>query len=189
MGELLYDYKGGRLAPPTTNTVVLDKRIGEDPASKELVDRFKVDLAFQRAHGSPAAAPKAKGAVQWASGAACVDCHAPALQAWIHSGHAHAYESLVKNHDEVREECLKCHVLGLGTSGGFDVRSPKIEMANVQCESCHGPGLRHAMAKASDRKKGIVARPDEKVCRTCHDSKQDPNFKFSVAWPKIRHGL
>ncbi|MBZ0263062.1 hypothetical protein K8I28_00210 [bacterium] len=93
----------------------------------------------------------------------CVGCHESAVEGWMHTHHAEAYEDLVAEGNETNLYCVKCHVTGFDaevaygdtevtTPGpdmhGFDDYWPpetaedsmRVEMlAGVGCESCHGP--------------------------------------------------
>ena len=86
------------------------------------------------------------------------------------------------------EKCLECHVTGYGKGKREFKKSFKIE-SGVQCESCHGPGERHAKARfayASKHGKSeeyvavpedeIVAEPPVKTCLSCHNDRS-PSFK------------
>lgn len=89
-------------------------------------------------------------------------------------------------------ECLDCHTSGL------DVRydrtthqwSTKFADAGVACESCHGPGARHAATKAA----ADIVRPDEldrdrslAVCGNCHGPRE-PIYPFLDAKHRFRPG-
>lgn len=86
-------------------------------------------------------------------------------------------------------KCLKCHVTAYGETkkefkASFD---PKL---GVQCETCHGPGEKHAKARfkeASKQKGGadkhidipddeIIKRPGFETCLKCHNE-ESPSFK------------
>jgi hypothetical protein len=61
--------------------------------------------------------------------------------------------------DYTKEEfCLKCHVTGYGEPGGFTTFEETPEMANVQCEMCHGPGSIYSRMML--KKKGTYRRED-----------------------------
>jgi len=94
-----------------------------------------------------------------------------------------------------KASCIRCHVVGYdksATNNGFDEvaaaegwtfpDTPLVatnwdnmvenypnsaNMANIQCENCHGPGSRHNSA-VSDNK--IVVSYESGVCAKCHDS-------------------
>jgi len=85
--------------------------------------------------------------------------------------------------------CIKCHTTGYdvnAANNGFDDRPfvfpdtlfpgmydsmktafpDAMKLANIQCESCHGPGSQH-MGNITDSK--MVKTLDEKNCAWCHD--------------------
>ena len=106
----------------------------------------------------------------------CVECHAEINQLWSQTGHANAYNSLLDSKQQDLPACLQCHVVGYGETGGFLDQELTLELAGVQCESCHSPGKRHF--DAPDDLHHIIRLPTEKDCRTCHTTGQDPHFDF-----------
>ena len=117
----------------------------------------------------------------------CQNCHKEIVAQWRTTKHAQAFQTLVNTRDDAREECLKCHVLGLGTPGGYRPAAPQPTLVDVQCENCHGSAVKHAMAATADRKGSVIGHPDAKVCGRCHNAERDPGFNFKVAWEKIKH--
>ena len=113
---------------------------------------------------------------QYVGWKACVDCHAEISQSWNQTRHANAYDSLVNSRQQDLPACLQCHVVGYGKTGGFLDQELTLELAGVQCESCHGSGKRHI--DAPDDTHHIIRSPTEKDCRTCHTTGQDPHFDF-----------
>jgi hypothetical protein len=111
----------------------------------------------------------------------CARCHQSIFVDWKRTAHAHAFETLVKNHREHDPECLPCHVTGFETAGGFLGGAPYQDMRQVQCESCHGMGTLHDMTGALD------PDPGEAACRRCHTPEMSPEFDFARYWPPIAH--
>jgi hypothetical protein len=106
----------------------------------------------------------------------CVACHAEISQLWSQTRHANAYDSLLNSRQQDLPACLQCHVVGYGETGGFLDQELTLELAGVQCESCHGSGKGHI--DAPDGMHDIIRSPTEKDCRTCHTTGQDPHFDF-----------
>ena len=100
------------------------------------------------------------------------------------------------------EGCLKCHTTGFGKPGGFKSIAETSNLANVQCEGCHGPGSEYAKVMKENKKKWktegytseelkkvglVIPSEDEKGCKVCHgedspftekvDAKHKFNFK------------
>jgi len=127
---------------------------------------------------------------------------------WSKSLHAEAYKVLTS--DKAKEvakkaglkkpaaespECLGCHTVTADAKlldKTFDVKE------GVTCEACHGAGSAYkSMSVMKDKAKAITAglvmykdeKEMEKKCVTCHNDKSPTfkGFKFSDAWPKIKH--
>jgi len=138
----------------------------------------------------------------------CKACHIKQYKSWADTAMATSFESLkpgVKaaekqkagidpakdyTHDSM---CLECHTTGYGKPGGFTSIEETPNLANVQCESCHGPGgnYREIMKKNKEFKMAdiksvgfIMPSEDEQGCLICHgerspfNEKVDPKYKF-----------
>ena len=117
-------------------------------------------------------------------GATCAGCHAAEDQIWSKSRHAHAMATLENKNQQFDNECIRCHVVGF-EKGGFQSLITTPQFANVQCESCHGPGREHA-GNPGGKPSGQMVTPAG--CVQCHAPPNDDSFDFSVYWPKIKHG-
>jgi hypothetical protein len=105
----------------------------------------------------------------------CLSCHQPQQENWKKTGHARAFQTLVREKRETDHTCLPCHTTGFGEVSGFaDV------LENVQCESCHGPRRGHP----EDGKKGPAV--SEKPCLVCHNPAKSPNFDYRPYLAKVR---
>jgi len=178
--------KDHHIADTSTREFALDTDVGEDSTMTDLVDQYKHQLAVDRGETSLRGG-KYDIAPSYATFQVCGSCHKEIMQSWQQTAHSHAYTTLVKNGDEQKEECVKCHVLGMGSAGGFDPKSPQPILMDVQCESCHGSGVKHSMASKADKKGSILAKPGPEICLNCHTAKWDPNFNYAEKWAKIKH--
>ena len=115
--------------------------------------------------------------------AACMKCHANAAKVWKKSQHSHALRTLIKEGHARDPDCVGCHVVGLTKLTGFKSVAATPQLANVGCESCHGPGAAHS-AKPKFVKMGKVGAAS---CAPCHDPENSPNFDFQTYWKKIKH--
>jgi hypothetical protein len=85
----------------------------------------------------------------------CRLCHMPHFDSWSETKMSHAFELLKpgiraeakrkagldpEQDYSTDENCLRCHVTGLGKPGGFLSIEETPDMVGVQCEMCHGPG-------------------------------------------------
>ena len=114
--------------------------------------------------------------------------------------------------DHYGPDCVSCHVTGFNNrpeavNGGFDdlareagwtlpeeltagnwedmvAEFPQVaKLANVQCESCHGPGAAHAGAGGDPSKIGVGL--DYGTCAQCHA--EDPYHVFPQQWEVSAH--
>lgn len=112
----------------------------------------------------------------------CKDCHEEDYEKWKASRHASAIKTLEKTNQHYDPECVRCHTTGAYQRGGFINLKETPDLADVQCESCHGPGYAHTQKPA----KGY-GKLQEEVCRSCHTEDLDPDFNYEEAWARIEH--
>jgi predicted CXXCH cytochrome family protein len=97
----------------------------------------------------------------------CVDCHAEEAGLWVHTIHATAYDELLDTSEADLPICLPCHTVGYGKPSGFvDIESTP-QLANVQCECCHGPGSNH---NADPIGAPLTIEYGAALCGECHQS-------------------
>jgi len=124
----------------------------------------------------------ANGERRYATSRHCLTCHEQAAEAWQNSRHARAFDAVVKRGQQYDPECIGCHVLGYGKEGGFVSIDQTPELANVQCENCHGTGLDHV----ADTQPSYGGRASAS-CVRCHVEDFSPNFQYGPYWAKIAH--
>ena len=137
----------------------------------------------------------------------CKACHLKQYKSWEQTKMATSFENLKPGMKEEAKKkagldpgkdytqdtnCVRCHTTGYG-KGGYVSMDKTPNLANVQCESCHGPGgdYRVIMKKnkefelADVRQAGlIIPSEDERGCLECHGSdspfneKIDPQYRF-----------
>ncbi len=153
--------------------------------------------------------------VEFVGSQKCQRCHEADYAIWQNSRHSHAYDSLV-NHAKkptLRQfdgECVICHTIGFAYASGYKNAELTPNLKDVGCENCHGPGSLHVAqpnnpafygdqspwkSKPTDRVMLADGKYDstvllkiDGVCQKCHDTDNDPKFKFEEYWPKITHG-
>lgn len=118
----------------------------------------------------------------YAGSETCGDCHKKAYKVWGESRHAKALASLERVGHDFDPDCVSCHVTGLSSKKGFVSREATPALANVGCESCHGPLADHAKSPRSKR-------PDKALvlCTSCHDTGHSTQFNYEAYWSKIAH--
>ena len=112
--------------------------------------------------------------------AACSGCHAATYAGWAETNHADARDRKLAdlNGHYTPASCDECHTVGFDTTvdnGGFD-ENPIQAMANIQCESCHGPASAHVAGNGDVSE--ISVSYGEDVCMQCHveDSAYHPQM-------------
>lgn len=133
---------------------------------------------FFKIHGG---APNYSGYPDTHGEPVCIDCHEMPASQFPGTAHAHALDSLKSIGMDQNPGCLPCHSVGFGLSSGFQVDS-NTHLANVQCESCHGPAGNHAMAPSSQFP---VVTYQSSLCAGCHTDAHHPT---ADEWRESRHG-
>lgn len=120
---------------------------------------------------------------------ACGDCHAGSHAKWRATGHARDYAGL-PDADRSDPACLRCHVTGYGERSGYRRGGGERDLANVGCESCHGPGADHGRSARPEfvpTRTGGECPPCEvnRICRLCHTPERSPRFDLGSALAEI----
>lgn len=118
----------------------------------------------------------------------CRACHPGQTEFWRKTGHARAWQTLAAVNQQFNMNCLVCHVTlpAYDKTTGYNTEQRLALLPatfnNVGCESCHGPGKKHARQpnRVGMRKAGAT------VCLTCHTPEHDNNFVFKHKLKKIR---
>ncbi len=122
----------------------------------------------------------------------CGNCHIDKQTEWKQTAHAHAWATLQQS-GGAQPVCEACHsVNGRGNPlpdsahvGYLAVADPRY--VNVQCESCHGPGLTHVSDPKPDNVPlaSVAVGVDlERGCGECHNGTHHP---FVEEWSKSPH--
>jgi len=113
----------------------------------------------------------------------CLTCHLDAFEVYRGTAHARAFETLSTQFVHRDTNCVGCHVTGYLEAGGFSgirARGARIDLIDVQCEACHGPGSQH-------NRDGSYLELAARSCVQCHTENEDPDFDFKRDWQKIEH--
>lgn len=118
----------------------------------------------------------------------CGNCHADKQADWQQTAHADAWAMLPAN---AAESCKNCHSVGeLGNTvtgaAGYAATHDSI-YHDVQCESCHGPGLQHVTGVVNANLIRPLARlsmPGDGTCADCHSGQHQP---FVEEWQQSDH--
>ena len=123
----------------------------------------------------------------------CGNCHMGQQAAWVETGHADAWESL-QGSGHAAAMCEGCHTVSeLGNmpeaQGGWST-TKDTRYYDVQCESCHGPGLAHVSNPSNATIPSVLAPMAAGVdmktgCIECHNGTHHP---YGDEWASSMHG-
>jgi hypothetical protein len=138
----------------------------------------------------------------------CKVCHIKIFKSWQETPHARAIDTLKPGvAAEAKKKakldpakdytndpvCLQCHTTGNNPA-----------FAGIQCEACHGPGVKYSAASIMNKSKwsespdaqrklaveaGLITKPGQKTCVACHNEKS-PTFKpfdFKARVELVKH--
>lgn len=189
LGELrFYTDREGMVDRFTVRYVELDEVVPDHPGMAEMTlkARREIDAVQTRMAEEEARAWLAKtkdGASPYVLSETCGKCHVAEYETWKGSLHANAFAALETRRRVYDAACVGCHSLGFQKEGFVNIKATP-QYANVQCESCHGPGAAHI----ADPKAGGYKTPSKnESCLVCHDRENSPDFDFARYWPVIEH--
>ncbi len=190
LGELrFYVDKEGTVDRFTARYVELDEVIPDDPQLLAITKqaRKEIDIVQNRLAEEEAKAFVAANGNQpspYVTSEACAKCHKTEYDIWQKSRHSKAFAALETKQRTFDAACIGCHSLGFQKPGGFVNIKATEHLANVQCESCHGPGAEH-VAKPTVALYKTPAKNES--CLICHDRENSPDFDFAKYWPVVAH--
>lgn len=118
----------------------------------------------------------------------CQDCHDEEYERFQkYSKKAHSWESIELMRSNLKPAelrgCYECHTTGYGQPGGFESIETTPHMADVGCETCHGPGFDHVDSGGDPELIQLTPTPEQ--CETCHSEERIGDFDFK---PLIHSG-
>lgn len=135
----------------------------------------------------------------------CGNCHVLHQEDWSNTAHANALAALTAS-GAATPECFTCHTVSdrgnlVAGPAGFDkVADPVYH--DVQCESCHGPGLDHVSSPDAPQSAtnpplahvgvlGPAAAGDSvsvaQSCGNCHNQNSGPGVRAFEEWAASGH--
>jgi len=176
----------GRVADAVCALGLLGPDVREQPAMFQRVKAFEDaynDWMHERERVAYAAGDAESDPVDHFVGeSVCARCHVAESEQWRTTAHSLAWETLVRVRKDSTPECIACHVVGYREAGGFETAGRTPQLANVQCENCHGMGTQHGDDWLARR------AVNDGTCRTCHHGEHDPEFDFDRKLALVAHG-
>lgn len=120
----------------------------------------------------------------------CGNCHVGQQAEWILTGHADAWETL-ENSGSSQAFCEGCHTVSergneTEASVGWTATGDE-RYYDVQCESCHGPGLTHVQNPDASAPLASI-RADTAATNGCGECHSGAHHPFVEEWAESAHG-
>ncbi len=142
-------------------------------------DETLMRLRLARLGGGPV--PMLLNSRGYSGSEVCGVCHERELETWMLTRHASAFDTLVRHGADADPECVGCHVVGYGSTGGFEISPHSDWLEDVGCESCHGQGGPHLSPDF------LANGSYAEACLACHDQKHTLGFEYASFLPSISH--
>ncbi|HEX5220433.1 MAG TPA: multiheme c-type cytochrome [Verrucomicrobiae bacterium] len=174
---------------------LLHDRIPQAATFQQLAQAYRTEIRTNKlsvddpAHLSADMVPGVRTSASYVGSERCLDCHPSAAAVWTKSRHAGAFEALVHRNADADPKCIGCHTVGFGSLTGYRREFGNRKLANVGCESCHGPGSLHVRRYEGEESIDFKYRPlAAGDCQKCHYGEFSRPFYWHEFWPAIKHG-
>jgi len=174
---------------------LLHDKIPQNASFHQLMQRYREEIRHTRLAAddpnglSSDAVPGVRTLASYVGSEQCLTCHSNAAKVWKDSQHAHAFATLMAPKADADPKCIGCHTIGFGRFSGYRREFGEARLANVGCESCHGPGSLHVRQRQGDRTINFTFRPlGAGDCAKCHFGEFSRPFDWDQFWPAIQHG-
>jgi 2',3'-cyclic-nucleotide 2'-phosphodiesterase (5'-nucleotidase family) len=186
LGRAVFTFGKDKRVTGSVNEIrLLDSTVKDDPETIRLVKEFEEEnRKLQKELFVKEQLQTESGGPETYLGLGnCQRCHSSEFEAYTTTRHAAAYATLSAVFMQRDSGCIPCHSTGYGELGGFGgirSRGARLDLVDVQCEACHGPGAAHS-------RDGAYLKTARESCVGCHTAEQDPEFDFKKAWEQIAH--
>ncbi len=185
----------GKVAPIDHEIRLLEDKIPEDEGIRVLAGDYRDEIRRAKLSVDDPAnlqanmVPGVKAVAAYVGTPACAGCHPSAAKIWQDSGHAGAMEALMNKKADADPNCISCHTIGFGSTSGYRREYAGRKLADVGCESCHGPGSLHVEQRQNHLPVTFKFRPlGAGDCQKCHFGEFSRPFDWNRFWPHIQHG-
>ena len=157
--------KGAPATVTRSEILLLRDDIPQDASFRALTKSYRDEIRHARLavddpdNSSADAVPGVRTAATYVGTEKCTACHKSAATVWMASAHAHAFATLIDRNADADPKCIGCHTIGFNYPSGYRRAFGAGQLANVGCESCHGPGSLHLRQRAGDTSINFTFRP------------------------------
>ena len=187
LGELQLNINdAGSIDKWSHNIIPMPEKVNDSPRMAKWYEAYNAEVKADYLKRTEIRKQRESGESPYVGEEQCQACHAAQYKVWQNSEHAIAFEDLEAVQKSFDPSCIKCHVVGFNSAGGFVDMSITPHLMNVQCENCHGAAKAHVKSGGKEpvANKGWSI---EKMCKQCHVQKHSPSFNVEKYWPKIAH--
>ena len=184
-----------RFAALDFNILFVNEHIPQDEKLTQLAQNYRDEIrqtslsVDDPSHVGADEIPGVKPGASYTGSESCASCHTQAYKIWQNTGHAHAFRSLVARQSDADPNCVGCHTVGFGAPSGYRREWHGTKLAEVGCESCHGPGSEHLRERQAGGEALFHFRPLSATdCTGCHYGEFSRPFDYAAFWPTIKHG-
>ena len=192
IGKLNVTLSNGKVATQDMKLETVARVVPDDPTIRAIVNQYYREVpeletasanALKRMAWDPMERDRSNNFV---GNDKCGSCHQAELNQWKTTAHAKAFDTLVEDQKDKIPQCLACHTVGFGYAMGYTSGRPQDSLKGVGCESCHGPGSKHA---AAPTKANIRRAITKQHCADCHTTERSTNFeqRFDELYKKTIH--
>jgi predicted CXXCH cytochrome family protein len=120
----------------------------------------------------------------------CGNCHVEKQSEWEKTAHAMAWSDL-QGSGAAEQSCEGCHAVNAlgnevtGDAGWIATRDTRFQ--DVQCESCHGPGLAHVTNPKDDNIPLPSVDVDLEATNGCGECHRDLHYELLQEWQSSAH--
>lgn len=177
--------QNGRISQWQHEVLTMPPSVADAPSLQQWYDNYNEEIKQLYQQRVAQRQANQQGKSPFVGAQQCQACHATSYPVWQESEHAKAIADLQTVGKSYDPECLICHTVGLGTNGGYLDQFSTPNLANVQCENCHGAGREHA--ESAGQTPITTSLPEEAACQNCHNRSHSPEFNYTDYWPRIHH--
>ncbi len=142
----------------------------DDPALVQLYRQYQQLVRDSRLLEEYPRIPVAEG-LTFTGSTACKRCHEYEYDKWSTKAHANAFASLKAVGSDYDPECVICHVVGMEYESGFITEDKTPHLKDVGCETCHGPGSKHASTSGQ-----TATTQPQMACLDCHTPEKSTGY-------------
>lgn len=121
----------------------------------------------------------------------CGNCHVGKQAVWEKTAHASTFAKL-ESSGAMQDVCQACHTVSskgnittAESVGWVATKNPRYQ--DVQCESCHGPGLAHVTNPDESTKPLATIVVDTSLTRGCGECHSGEHRPFAEEWRRSKH--